>query len=102
MFQNKAVVPSPRSGVGDVISINGDSLVIRNLTRHSAGSYVCRAVNPEGEGVSRPVYMAVMCEWRGHAVKVDDRRESGARPSRVSGQSRGACRDQFTNRVACI
>ncbi|XP_043226125.1 nephrin-like [Amphibalanus amphitrite] len=59
LHNDQAVVPSPRAGVGDIISINGDTLVIRNLTRRSAGRYVCRAVNPEGEGVSRPVSLTV-------------------------------------------
>ena len=54
---------SGAAAIGDVISINGHSLVIRNLTRHSAGRYVCRAVNPEGDGVSRPVTLTVRCEY---------------------------------------
>ena len=61
--QGEPVVPSPRAGVGDIISINGHNLVIRNLTSHSAGEYLCRAANPEGEGVSRPVHLTVRCEY---------------------------------------
>ena len=62
-FQDNPVVPTPRAaGVGDIIIINDHSLVIRNLTRRSAGIYRCSASNPEGEGDSRPVYLAVLCE----------------------------------------
>ncbi|XP_037072249.1 nephrin-like [Pollicipes pollicipes] len=55
----RPVRPSPRAGVSDMVSINERSLVIRNLSRRSAGAYRCRAANPEGEAVSRLVHLSV-------------------------------------------
>ncbi|XP_037072241.1 nephrin-like [Pollicipes pollicipes] len=55
----RPVRPSPRAGVSDMVSINERSLVIRNLSRRSAGAYRCRAANPEGEAAGRPVHLSV-------------------------------------------
>ncbi|XP_043219892.1 nephrin-like [Amphibalanus amphitrite] len=60
LHNDRPIVPSLPSVEADIVSINGHSLVIRNLTRRSAGRYVCRAVNPEGETDSRPIHMAVL------------------------------------------
>ncbi|XP_037081224.1 B-cell receptor CD22-like, partial [Pollicipes pollicipes] len=55
----RPVRPSPRAGVSDMVSINERRLVIRNLSRRSAGAYRCRAANPEGEAAGRPVHLSV-------------------------------------------
>lgn len=41
---------------------SGQSLVLRSVTRNSAGEYSCMAVNVEGKSTSRPVTLEIMCE----------------------------------------
>lgn len=42
---------------------SGQSLVLRSVTRNSAGEYSCMAVNVEGKSTSRPVTLEIMCEY---------------------------------------
>lgn len=45
------------------IVLSDRSLVLRGVTRNSAGSYTCLAVNSEGKTFSNPVPLRVMCEY---------------------------------------
>lgn len=42
--------------------MTNQSLVLQRVTRLSAGNYTCIGRNSEGEGVSRPFYLDVLCK----------------------------------------
>ena len=44
------------------IIISNHSLVLQKVTRGQAGSYTCEASNVEGDEVSNPVSITIMCE----------------------------------------
>lgn len=44
------------------VILSDHSLVLRGLTRHSAGDYTCLAANSEGKTASNPVTLQIMCE----------------------------------------
>ncbi|KOC62018.1 Titin [Habropoda laboriosa] len=41
---------------------SGRSLVLRSVTRNSAGEYSCAAFNTEGKSTSEPLMLEIMCE----------------------------------------
>ncbi|XP_043219995.1 nephrin-like [Amphibalanus amphitrite] len=50
---------SQEAGTSDRVDTSDRNLVIRNVSRHSTGAYVCKASNQEGDGASRPVMLSV-------------------------------------------
>lgn len=48
--------------LGHGIIITNDSLVLQKVTRDQAGSYTCEASNVEGDQVSKPVTITIMCK----------------------------------------
>ena len=49
--------------VGQGVIITNGSLVLQKVTRDQAGSYTCEASNVEGDEVSKPVAITIMCKW---------------------------------------
>lgn len=45
------------------IVLSDQSLVLRSVTRASAGDYTCLAANTEGKGTSNPVPLRVQCKY---------------------------------------
>ena len=48
--------------VGQGVIITNGSLVLQKVTRDQAGSYTCEASNVEGDEVSKPVAITIMCK----------------------------------------
>lgn len=44
------------------VIISNQSLVLQSVTRASAGNYSCIGFNSEGDGISDPFYLNVMCK----------------------------------------
>ena len=44
--------------------ITNGSLVLQKVTRDQAGSYTCEASNVEGDEVSKPVGITIMCKYQ--------------------------------------
>ena len=45
------------------IIMTNQSLVLQRVTRLSAGNYSCIGRNSEGEGISHPFYLDVLCKY---------------------------------------
>ncbi len=45
------------------VIISNQSLVLQQVTRKRAGSYTCEASNVEGDHVSKPVVITLMCKF---------------------------------------
>ena len=50
--------------VGQGVIITNGSLVLQKVTRDQAGSYTCEASNVEGDEVSKPVGITIMCKYQ--------------------------------------
>lgn len=57
--QSEQVMHNQNNGV----IISNHSLVLQKVTRSQAGSYTCEASNVEGDEVSNPVAITIMCKF---------------------------------------
>lgn len=57
-FQNKLLQHNVQKGV----IVSNQSLVLQKVTRSNGGNYTCIGYNAEGDGVSEPLYLNVMCK----------------------------------------
>ena len=61
-FQGEEVIHDQSNGV----IVSTQSLALQKVTRKQAGSYTCEASNVEGDQVSKPVVVTIMCKLQGH------------------------------------
>ena len=67
MFFNQNQGEEVLHNVGQGVIITNGSLVLQHVTREQAGSYTCEASNVEGDEVSRPVVITIMCKFSSHS-----------------------------------
>lgn len=57
-FQNEPLLHNISQGV----IISNHSLVLQGVTRDTAGNYTCVGFNAEGEGISEPFMLNILCK----------------------------------------